>query len=243
MNQNEIYEQRNNLFLKSSPLLRGAFALFVLIGILSFIGGLVSGQYTRTWGSFLLNLMYFFSFALGGIAFANMQDIIGATWGRPIKRLHESFSAFLPYAATCFIIFFFCIKVKILNADKLYSWIVDPNLLHDFPGKRDWLTLNFMIIRDILALFIILALSRWHMKMTIARDMALVNGDKDQAFDLGLKCKNKLQYWSAPILVIYSICFSLLCFDLTMSLAPTWFSTLWGGWSFSIMMQSLAFVL
>ena len=239
MNQNEIYEKRSKLFFTSTPFQRGALIFCILLGAATFIAGHLSGQQNRTWGSFLFNLMYFFSFALGGVAFGNMQDIINATWGRPIKRLHESFSSFLPYAAGCFFIFFICIKANFLGANKVYSWIADPYILHDFEGKKDWLLPNFMIIRNVVAIFIILGLSRWHMKMTIERDLALVNNDKDKAFDLGIKCQNKLRYWSSPILVVYSICFSLICFDLLMSLAPTWFSTLWGGWTFSIMMQSM----
>ena len=41
------------------------------------------------------------------------------------------------------------------------------------------------------------------------------------------------------MLVVYALTFSLLGFDLLMSLAPTWFSTLWGGWLFAVMMQTL----
>lgn len=56
---------------------------------------------------------------------------------------------------------------------------------------------------------------------------------------MGEKVRDTLRYWSAPILVVYALMFTLLAFDLLMALAPTWFSTLWGGWLFAVMMQTL----
>ncbi len=244
MNQNDIYQLRNRLHLNLSSTSRGGFILCLLLGIGSFVGGMLVGEQTRTWGSFLFNLMFFFSLALGGVAFGNMQDLIGAKWGRPIKRLHESFSSFLPVSLGFFLFFFVSIKFGFLGAQDVYQWIADPHLLDHFPGKNQWLTPNFMLIRDIFCLLIIIGLAKWHMDLTLAGDRSLINGDREEATRLGEKARSTLRYWSAPVLVLHALAFTCLVFDLTMSLAPTWFSTLWGGWSFAIMMHSLmAFIL
>ena len=239
MNLNDIYEQRNRLYLQMNNVTRGGIVTGICIGVVCFILGMVFKEETRTWGSFLFNLMLFFSLSLGGIAFGNMQDVIGATWGRPIKRLHESFGSFLIWATGFFFIFFICIKFGILGADRVYSWIHDPHIVSHFPGKNVWLTPDRMLIRDVLSLLCILGLSTWHFKLTLGPDLALVQGNKAEAHRLGLTSKEKLRYWSAPVMILYALCFSCICFDLTMSLAPTWFSTLWGGWSFAIMMHIL----
>lgn len=168
-----------------------------------------------------------------------MQDIIGAKWGRPIKRVHESFGAFLPLASFFIIFFLVSIKINLFQAKHVYSWVADPHMLHHFHGKDVWLQFDFMFIRDVIATLIILFLGLWHLRITKNRDLALVNGDQEKAAKLGESVKNTLRFWSAPVLVVYAFAFSLLTFDLTMSLAPTWFSTLWGGWSFAIMMQTL----
>lgn len=244
MNQNDIFEQRKALYMPSSAGRNFLLLCCIAVGVVTFIMGMATGNQVRTWGGFLLNLMLFFSISLGGVAFGSMQDVIGAVWGRPIKRLHETFSAFLPYAIILFFVFFFCLRTENLQANKVYRWVADAHLLHDFPGKNVWLTLDFMIIRDVLALLIIGWLSRWHIKQTLQRDLLLIDGKKEESFKVGMQSQEKLRYWSAPILVVYALCFTLLTFDLTMSLAPTWFSTLWGGWSFAIMMQTLmAFIL
>lgn len=240
MKNSEFYDQRHNFYLNLSRVGQGGLCLAVILGILTFIGGIfVVEETSRTWGSLLFNLMFFFSLSLGGIAFGNMQDVIGATWGRPIKRLHESFGAFIPWAVGLFFILLVCIKFGWLKANEMYRWVADPSILSHFHGKDVWLQYDFMMIRDVVALLIILGLSTWHLRITTKRDLSLVNGDKKEAQRLGEEAKQKLRHWSAPIMVVYSLTFSLICFDLTMSLAPTWFSTLWGGWSFAIMMQTL----
>ena len=234
----ELYEKRNSFFLELSNAGKGGILLGIVIGVVVFGIGLFV-EPTRTWGSLLFNLMFFFSLALGGVAFGNMQDIVGATWGRPIKRLHESFGAFIPWASGIFIFYLLAIKLDQLGAGQIYKWVADPHLLDHFHGKNIWLQYDFMMIRDIFAIILIAGFSWWHLKITSARDLALVEGRKDEAKRLGEETRQTLRYWSAPILVVYALAFSLIAFDLTMSLAPTWFSTLWGGWSFAIMMQTL----
>ena len=111
-------------------------------------------------------------------------------------------------------------------------------------GKTVWLQPDFMLIRDTFALLIMLWLVKWHMNKTLKRDHLLIDGHIKEAKAEAKESQEKLRYWSAPILCAHSLCFSLICIDLTMSLTPTWFSTLWGGWSFSILMQALmAFIL
>ncbi len=235
----DLDQQKDQFFLSMSPVMRGGIGCALLLGTASLIGGFLAGQETRTWGSILFNLMFFFSLALGGVAFGSMQDVIGALWGRPIKRIHEAFGAFLPLAITIFFLFFTAIYFEILGAHKVYSWIADPHVVEHFHGKNIWLTKNFMLLRDTLALLAIGFLAFWHLKKTTAADRAILGGHKEKARLIGEDSRATLRYFSAPVLFLHSIFFSLICFDLTMSLAPTWFSTLWAGWSFALMMHSL----
>lgn len=235
----ELYDQRQSFYLPSNSMTRGAVALFLLIGVAVFALGLSSGEQTRTWGALLFNTFFFFALALGGSAFAAMQDVIGAKWGRPIMRIHESFTSFVPVAGVLFIAIILCVKFNVGGAQGLYSWIQEPDSIHHFWGKRTWLVENFWVIRDIAAVAVIVGLVYWQIGMKTARDRAFVAGNKDEAHKMGEKVRDTLRYWSAPILVVYSLMFSLLAFDLLMALAPTWFSTLWGGWLFAVMMQTL----
>lgn len=239
INLKDLHLQKKHFHIEISSTVRGGLYLLVLLGVASLISGFIQGEEKRAWGSLLFNLMFFFSISLGGIAFGHMQDIIGASWGRPIKRLHESFGSFVPIAIGVILTFLFCIKFKILNAHQVYSWIHEPSSISFFQGKNVWLKADFMLIRDVFALLILLYLTSWHKKKTHAADKEVADGNFDKAAEVGEQSRLKLRYWSAPILVTYSILYSLIVFDLLMSLAPTWFSTLWAGWCFSVMMQTL----
>jgi hypothetical protein len=234
-----LFDQRQSFYLAPSQSARGAVVFCLLAGVIALALGMTSGHHERVWGALLFNTFFFFAISLGGSAFSAMQDLIGAKWGRPIMRIHESFTSFLPVAAAIFLVIFICAKLDLAQARNVWTWIADPNVIHHFWGKRSWLTENFWIVRDVMAIFIILALARWQIGMKTARDRAFAAGHKEESIKLGLAVKDKLRYWSAPILVVYALMFSLLGFDLLMSLSPKWFSTLWGGWLFAIMMQTL----
>lgn len=239
MKMKDLYQKRDQFFFEISPTSRGGLIFLIALGLVSFAAGILMGHQTRAWGSLLFNAMFFFSIALGGTAFGNMQDVINATWGRPIKRIHESFSAFLPAAAGFFVVFLICVKFDILEAGKVYKWIADPSIVENLFGKNVWLQPNFMFARDLVSLAGILYLTRWHYKLTTAPDRAFLAGNYEDGVRLGQVSHQKLHKWSALILVVYSVLYSILAFDLMMSLAPTWVSTLWAGWQFSIMMQTL----
>lgn len=230
--------------LNTSPLTSGAIAFCVVIGVVTLIYAFAAGEPLRAWGSFLLSLFFFFTVALGGVAFGGMQDVLGARWGRPIKRLHEAFAAFLPIAALLFVVFFICIKLDIAEADKVYTWIHDHELLHHYVGKRSWLIEDFMLARVLILIAIILYFVWWQLRRGLRADRLLLAGQEQQGRQLAVLASAKLRFWSAPLLVVYALCFTFICFDVTMALAPKWFSTLWGGWNFAIMMQTLfAFLL
>ena len=239
MDTNDLYAQRENFYLKTSSTTRGGVYLCIVIGLVTFIAGMAMGEQTRTWGSMLFNLLFFFALALGGVVFSGMQDVVGAVWGRPVMRIHEGFASFLPVAAALLLGFFVCIQAKLMGAHEVYRWIADPSMLDHFWGKKDWLNPGFMIVRDIFALAVILTCAFWQLKTKLSGDLLMMRGSREEGERVGKEAKAKLRHWSGPVLLIYALAFTLLCFDLTMSLSPLWFSTLWGGWSFSVMMQTL----
>jgi hypothetical protein len=239
MGAHDLYESRNKFFIQPSSAFRGGLIAAFVVGLIALIAGWALSEPTRVWGALLFNLFFFFSIALGGSAVCAMQDIIGAVWGRPIRRIHDAFASFLPVAGILFIVFFAMIRFDVLGAGKVYSWIADPSIVEHFHGKNVWLQRDFMLVRNIVSILIILTLAHWQSRLGTLRDQAFIAGNRSQADEMGQKAKTLLRYWSAPILVVYSICYSVMAFDLLMSLNPLWFSTLWGGWCFAIMMQTL----
>ncbi|MDE3270209.1 MAG: hypothetical protein OYH77_08010 [Pseudomonadota bacterium] len=240
-----------NYSLPLTTTVKGAIVFCLLIGVATLIYAYASGAALRAWGSVLASVFFFFMVALGGAAFACMQDLLGALWGRPIKRLHESFASFLPVVLIFCLLFFLCIKLGIADADQVYVWIADHHYLHHYVGKRSWLVEDFMLVRVLVLLVIILACVYWQLRQGLRADRLLLQsessaeqGVRAEALAMAVANRKRLRYWSALLLVVYALCFTFICFDLTMALAPKWFSTLWGGWNFAIMMQTLlAFLL
>lgn len=238
MNLNELYEKRNDFFVKESNGVRNTVYALGAIGLAALIFGFVKDP-VRTWGAILTNNIFFMYIALGGLILSSIQDTIGATWGRPIKRIMEAFGTFFTASATISIVFLVCIKLKLLGAGEVYKWIANPSMLDHFPGKNVWLTQDFFIIRNIISLAIMLVLVQWSRKQNSLADHAFLSGKLNEAEQLGNLAKDRLRFWSGPVLFAYGLLFTFFATDFTMSLSPLWFSTLWGGWSFAVLMQSL----
>lgn len=100
---------------------------------------------------------------------------------------------------------FLLFLVLYLGRENLFRWIVVP-----VPGKELWLNVPFFFLRDGIALFLL-----------VAGSLLLVSSEKG---------KNLL--FSSFFLLLYVLVYSLLGFDLVMSLDPHWYSTLFGGYFF-----------
>lgn len=239
MSVHDLYEKRKSFFMTPPAALRGAILASLLVGVAVLGYGFFTGEGKRVWGAFLFNLFFFFAIALGGMALSAIQDVIGAKWARSIRRVQEGFGAFVPVGGLLILLFIAAVSFDLGDAGKVYTWIADPSVLNAFPGKINYLQPNWLYIRVTVIVLAIVALTFWQLGQSLKRDQALVDGDQERAAALGQESKVKLRFWSAPVLIVYGVGFSFLCFDLTMSLMPQWFSTLWGGWQFAIMMQTL----
>lgn len=202
--------------------LRFLLTAFVAIGILTFAVGLNLSP-DRTWASFVLNHFYFMSLALGGIFFASLQWLTGAMWSAPIRRLSESFAAYLPVVLVTFIVLCFGIH-------HLYSWSHAEHVLGDLvlEGKTAYLNIPFFTIRNIVAILIWMLFSYKMISNSIAQD---------QSRDYGLTLKNRTL---APgFLILFAISFTMASFDQLMSLDPHWFSTMFGVYCFAGLFYSV----
>ncbi len=229
---------KNSLYLKAPTLQIVAVAL-IIIGAAALGAGFFTKQGDRVWGALIFNTFFFYCIGLGGMILGTCTDVIGASWQRPIRRVQEAFGSFVPVATVIFFVIVGCIAFNIADGGKVYPWIEKPDMLHHFWGKRSWLVPNLFYFRIIFALVILAALVMYQISKSTKRDRLWMEGRYDEAESFGEEYKVKSRFWSAPSLVVFGCVFTFLAFDITMTLAPTWFSTLWGGWSFAVMMQTL----
>lgn len=229
---------KNSLYLRA-PTLQLAALIMLVLGLVALGFGFFRQEGDRVWGAIIFNTFFFFCVGLGGMILSTCTDVIGATWQRPIRRVQEAFGSFVPVGSLIFVALIICIAFHIGGADKVYSWIEKPDMLHHFVGKRSWLVPNFFFVRVILALAILSGIVMFQLRSTTRRDRLWMDGRYDEAATFGDEYRVKSRFWSAPSLLLIGVVFTFLAFDITMSLAPTWLSTLWGGWSFAVMMQTL----
>jgi Ni/Fe-hydrogenase subunit HybB-like protein len=205
---------------------------FVAVGIIGFAVGLIGNNSYLAWQALLVNTMFFTGIALGGLTFSVIFTITGAIWGRPIKRLAEALSAFMPIGALLFCLLFF-------GADHFFEWMDHDKVIHT---KAGWLNFPFFLIRNVLFIGLFTAGVAYYLKTVIRPDIGL--GAKLSNFGNSFADRFVKNYGSQEIedersikkarilAVLLAICFfllsTLLAFDWIMSIDQEWFSTMFG---------------
>src|SRR5690242_575957 len=195
-----------------SPVLVGVFVMLTLTGIAGFIAGAMTETRPHAWQALLVNLLFFLSVAQGGVMVSVSFYLTQARWGGPgAYRLAESFYWFLPVGFVLFWVLFF-------GRAQLWPWIARPQLAHN----QLWLNTPFFFAREGFSLLLITVLSMWFVRISQraeVRQWALSNDD----INMPPAAIRRI----APVLaLVFAAVYSLIAFDLVMSLAPEWKSTL-----------------
>ncbi|MDD9873674.1 MAG: hypothetical protein OXU65_09300 [Deltaproteobacteria bacterium] len=213
--------------------LRGLIAAGALFaaGALCFLYGLVTNP-AAAWRAFHVNHLYFAGIAQGGLLLACILTIVGARWAGPVRRIAESLAAWLP-------ITFLLALVELAGARHIYPWIDEP-----LPWKIAWLNLPRLALTD-LTIFAALALTGFFFLRASLRP-ALAGaqwpqggfGERAAGWWLGGFGGSEAERAAAlrttrilaPIIcLLFAFGYTLIGFDQVMSLSPTWFSNLFGG--------------
>jgi len=180
----------------------------------------------RVWGNLLLMAYFLLTVSLGGAVFVALTYITGAGWHVAFRRVPEAMARMLPVAG---LVMLLVLGVRMDH----YGWHHHgEGGAGTFWFKELWLTPAFWVARAIVyvALWVIIS------GRLVARSQ-----QQDQSGDAAITTGNVRL--SALFLVVYAVTFSLASVDWIMALEPMWFSTMWGVYNFSGMIQaSLAVV-
>jgi hypothetical protein len=184
---------------------------------------------------FLVNFVFFTGLASGAVMFAATQKITKGVWAGPVIRFAEAAVAFLPLALILFLLLW-------LGRDHLFPWIEHPT-----PARGKWLTVSWVFWRDLVALLLVEGLAIAFVLTELKPDLFALR-DQAGGWQRGLYQRVVGAYDGspaalaaverrltilAPILILaWAYAFSLLAFDLIMSLAPYWVSNLFGAYYF-----------
>ena len=135
----------------------------------------------------------------------------------PIRRISESFTGYLPFVLVGLIAIVF-------GASHIYEWthpeIVKGDLILEH--KVGYLNMPFFTIRNVIAVILWIVFAKLIVGNSVAQDG---NGD--------VKYTNKNRILAPIFLAVFAISFTMVSFDLLMSLDPHWFSTMFGVYCFA----------
>jgi hypothetical protein len=206
---------------------------FVAIGIIGFVVGLIGSNSYLAWQALLVNTMFFGGIALGGLAFSLIFTITSAKWGRPIKRLAEALSAFIPIGALLLCLLFF-------GAEHFFEWMDPDKVIHT---KAGWLNFPFFIIRNVVVLGLFVAGSSYYLKTVLRPDIGLAGKLSDfgntfadrlvknygpQAEEEAV-AEKRAKTLATLLALLFFLLSTLLAFDWMMSIDQEWFSTMFGA--------------
>lgn len=199
-------------------LVAGGCAALLVAGAIAFSVALTRGAALRAWEAFLVNLLFWIGIAQGGVVVSASLYLTQARWGgASLYRLAEGFAGFLPLG---FLLFWLLLPGREL----IFPWI-----LHPLPEKAAWLNVPFLFERDGAGLLALTALSLWFVHSS--RSGAAVHWAETSAdIDPPPAVIRRL---APTVIIVYAVVYSLLAFDLVMSLSPVWYSTLFGAYFFA----------
>jgi hypothetical protein len=192
----------------------------------------------RDWHAMLVNWLYFTLISSAGVVFVAVQRITTARWSRSIIRFLEGYVAFLPLA------FILLLLMLTVGRGYIFPWVAEhPHI----PEKAVWLSGGFHAARSILAFGAIVGLSLWYIYTSVRLDVGMVpEWGAAWARSIREKMRSKfgeerrelhsthsLQGRLAVFLALaFAMGWSLLAWDLSMTLDTHFQSTLYGWWVF-----------
>ncbi len=180
-----------------------------------FLPALAAGLLTdraQFFRSYLFGFLFWVMVAVGSLGLAMLSHLTGGLWGIVPRRLHEAAARTLPALGLAFV-------PIVLGASSLYIWAEPERVAADalLQAKASYLNVPFFTIRAVLY-FSVWGLLAWRLSSW---------SRKQDAGALASRA-GQLRGLSALGLVLLFLTATFAAVDWGMSLAPHWFSTMYG---------------
>jgi hypothetical protein len=192
----------------------------------------------RAWRAFHVNWLFFAAISSAGATLVAVQRITTARWSREVVRFVEGYAAFLPVALV------FLLLTLTVGRAHVFPW---THITPAEPEKRLYLAPGFLIPRDLIVFSILTALSLWFVWTSVRLDIGVIP-EAGAAWARGLRERMRAGFGEerrelhsthslqGKVAVFMVICFAyvwtVLAFDLSMTLDLHFQSTLYGWWWF-----------
>jgi Ni/Fe-hydrogenase subunit HybB-like protein len=197
------------------------FSVLALAGTAAFVAGVLGADPERAWQAYLINFVFWAGLCMGAVLLSAIISICNAHWGRSVKRLADSFGAYLPVSFLLFWVLYW-------GKEKLFPWILNP-----VPEKEAYLNVGFFFLREGLALLILAVLAGALIYFSVQRDRkAIAAGSLPSDSEATEAEEQRIVRLSIAYGILYSFLLSMFAIDLIMSLDPHWYSSLFGAYYF-----------
>ena len=196
---------------------------FLIGGVAGIVGGILlfagaSGAHPeRTWWAYHANFVFWAGLAQAMVVFAATQKLAKGHWSGVIIRFAEAGAAFTAGSVVLFIGLF-------VGRQYIFTWLHEPR-----PDIGGWLTTKWFFARNGGVLAVLSWLSWRFVRHDVAPDVRELTAGRpvDRKEDAPRITRD-----AAILVLAYAFGYSLLGYDLIMSLAHKWVSNLFGAFYF-----------
>src|SRR5207248_8100441 len=204
----QVLVEKARQFPMRSVMLLGA--VLAVAGAVIFVWVLAGGRAARAWQGWHVNFMFWTGLAQALVVLAASQKLAKGHWAGLMIRFAEAAVAFLFVALVLF-------AGEFVGRAYLFGWVHAPQRTEVGP----WFTTPFFFVRT----WLILALMAWLSWRFVRADMAPDIGELTSGRPAErLEGRDGIMRDAAVLVVAYAFAYSLLGFDLVMSLNHRWVS-------------------
>jgi hypothetical protein len=190
----------------------------IALGAIAFAVALSRGAAAIAWQAYLVNLLFFLGVAQGALVASAAFYLTQAKWGGSTPyRLAE---AFAPFLWVGFFLFFGLYFGRAL----IFPWVSHP-----IAQKAAWLNIPFLFARDGIGLGVMAAASYAFVRVSRSDDARAWTIATDEI----TLPPHSIRVFAPLVGALFAVVYTLISFDLVMSLAPVWRSTLFGWYFFA----------
>lgn len=197
----------------------------LLFGPTSEVHGQTRGPWSFTLSAYLVAFTFCFSISLGCLFFVLIQHLCRAGWSVVIRRVAELFMIAIPALSILFIPILLSVWS---DSGVLFRWS-DASFgdHHGVPQlvwaeKLRYLNSGWFTLRSVIYLALLSGLAIYYFKLSRLQDETGA-----------LSLTERMQARSGPAVMVFSLVTTFAAFDWLMSLAPMWFSTMFGVYFFA----------
>ncbi len=205
--------------------------IFIIVGVFILLLGILGFSSQRIWQAYLINFVFWTGLAQSGIVFSAAYRITNGKWGETMRKISEGFVFFI-------VLNILLVLILLLGKKYIWHWIEHP-----IKEKEIWLDRDFFTLRIIFYFLFMALLSIWYVYRSIRPEIGLKVEQgigfssklikyitrNWKGYDIEREISNRTLTKLTPfVLISYAVIYSMIGFDVVMSLDPHWYSTIYG---------------